>query len=336
VGYAATALAWLAASPAGAAPTTLAYYESNSQPALRAESRHLRQIAADSYAIDAAGKVSGAVTAAMLNTAKAARIQVFAAVSNFGANGFSEQIAHAVLTGGAAQSQAIQSLVVLAATHGFAGVNLDFENVAHTDRAAYSSFVLQLGAALHAQKSLLVVSVPAALSDNPADGWTGAFDYAAIGAACDIFQLMTYDENGPWGLPGPVAGLDWVTASLAYTLTAVPAPKISLGMAAYGYDWNSTRHTGVQVAESAVPALIARTGGVPQWDSATSSPWFDYVAGDGSSHVVWYENARSAQTKATLVRQHSLAGVSVYALGFDDPAYWAAIAAGLRSKTHRF
>jgi spore germination protein YaaH len=47
--------------------------------------------------------------------------------------------------------------------------------------------------------------------------------------------------------------------------------------------------------------------------------------------VVWYENAQSISLKATLAASDSVASVSVWALGLEDPSYWQAIAAGFSS-----
>ncbi len=282
------------ASPAA----TLAYYESNSQLALQTERSRLTEVAADLYAIDAKGKISGALPRRLDAVARAAHLKLFATVSNFGPHGFSETIGHAVLTDGDVQTRALTGLGALAANPAFAGVNI------------------------------------AALSGDPKNSWTGAFDYAAIGGVCDVFQLMTYDENGPWGAPGPVAGFDWVSASLAYTRTVVAPAKISLGMPAYGYDWDITHKTGRQIAEAAMPALIAKTGATPHWNATAQSPWLIYREANGANHVVWYENARSARIKAALVPAHGLAGVSVYALGFDDPTYWRAIEQGFAEQSN--
>jgi spore germination protein YaaH len=320
----------LATNASAATPATLAYYESNSQPALQKESTSLSQIAADLYAINAKGEISGALPSALKSTAQAANIKIFATVSNFGRNGFSQPIGHAILTNPTAQAAALAAFATLAANPALAGINLDFENINKNDRAAYSAFVTALAQTLHQAGSLAVISVPAATANNPNDSWTGAYDYAAIGQACDIFQLMTYDENGPWGPPGPVAGFDWVSQSVAYTLTAVPAAKISLGMPAYGYNWDTTANTGTSIAEAAVPALIASTHATTHWDTTFQSPWLTYTAANGHSHIVWYENPRSARIKAALVPANGLAGVSVYALGTDNPAYWQALRQGFQ------
>jgi spore germination protein YaaH len=176
---------------------------------------------------------------------------------------------------------------------------------------------------------LTVVSVPAELQDDPTDPWAGAFDFKALGRDADILQLMTYDENGPWGPPGPVAGLNWVEPCAQFAVSVVPASKISLGIPAYGYDWNLTKGTGVQVYWKNIPALIAKVGAVPQWDVASSSPYFSYTAANRASHVVWYENAESIPLKSALAVRYGLAGVSVFALGFEDLTFWEAVSSGL-------
>jgi spore germination protein YaaH len=104
-----------------------------------------------------------------------------------------------------------------------------------------------------------------------------------------------------------------------------------MGLPAYGYDWNLTKGGGGTVNWTAIPALIANTGAVPQWDSGSSSPWFSYTAGNGAAHVVWYENAQSIALKAALAEQDAAASVSVWALGLEDAGYWQAVSAGFGS-----
>jgi spore germination protein YaaH len=127
-----------------------------------------------------------------------------------------------------------------------------------------------------------------------------------------------------------VAGLDWVTAAVEYAASVAPAAKISMGVPAYGYDWDLTDPTAdTQIAWSSIAPLIASCGATPQWDATSSSPYFTYTAADGRDHVVWYENAASLAAKGALVTSRALAGISVYALGMEDASFWEAIDAGL-------
>lgn len=320
------------AAPSVAAPAVLAYYEGGgSAPSLKTFAGDLQSVATDLFDVDASGVVTGSVPKIVRTIARTHSIQILVTVSNYGAHGFSESVAHAILTPGPAQNTAIANMVTAAS--GYSGLNLDFENVRKTDRAAYTAFTQKLAMALHEEGVTEILSVPAETEDNPKDSWSGAYDYAALGRIADLLQAMTYDENGPWGPPGPVAGLDWVTACLTYAQSVVPAAKINLGVPVYGYDWNVTAGGGTTVAYKAIPALLAKTGATPQWDVAASSPWFSYTAGNGAAHVVWYENAQSITLKAGLAAASGVSGISPFALGYDDADFWAAVQAGFVRQT---
>ena len=76
----------------------------------------------------------------------------------------------------------------------------------------------------------------------------------------DVMQLMTYDENGSWGEPGPSAGLDWVEQSVKYAASMVAPAKISFGIPAYGYDWDLTDPSNnTQIVWTAIAPLVAST-----------------------------------------------------------------------------
>ena len=44
--------------------------------------------------------------------------------------------------------------------------------------------------------------------------------------------------------------------------------------------------------------------------------------------MVWYEDATSIPLKSALAVSYNLAGVSVFALGFEDLNFWQAVHAG--------
>jgi spore germination protein YaaH len=288
----------------------------------------LNEIATDTFGVDDQGNVSGNVPKDALKFAHTKGMLTFAAVSNFGKTDFSPEIVHLVLTNPKARARAIGGMLRLVKESGYSGVNIDFESIPRKDRKAFTSFVRTVSQRMHNAGYLNMVSVPAELKDDPEDSWTGAFDFKALGKAVDILQLMTYDQHGPWGPTGPVAGLDWVEACVKFTVSIVPTNKVSLGIPAYGYDWNLTAGTGKQIHWKDIPALIAATGATPQWDNATSSPFFPYQTENGANHTVWYEDATSIPLKSALVGSYNLGGVSVFALGFEDQSFWDAVHAG--------
>jgi spore germination protein len=312
--------------------TVMAYFEfSGSGHSLRTYASYLNQIPTDTFAIDREGNVFGTPPMAALAFAQSRGMQTFATVSNFGKSDFVPAIADKILNHSTIRAKAIQNMLTVLRTYGYSGVNIDFEAVPHKDRAVFTAFVREVGQAMHASGYLSMISVPAELQDDPHDSWAGAFDFKALAPNLDILQLMTYDENGPWGPTGPVAGLDWVEPCVQYAVSVVPANKISLGIPAYGYDWNLTRGTGVQVYWKQIPALMAKYNAVRIWDNTSSSPYFSYTSAGGGNHVVWYEDAESIPLKSALTVKYGLAGVSVFALGFEDVTFWQAITSGFGS-----
>jgi spore germination protein len=311
----------------------MGYYESGgSYDSLVAFHSYINQLPTDTFGVNAAGKIHGNAPKAALDFAKSHSMLTFATISNFGASDFDPEIAHSILTHPAIAKQTILNLLELVQTDGYSGINIDFESIPHGDRAAFNAFMHAIAKKMRASGKMTVVSVPAEQKDDPNDSWTGAFDFKFLGKNVDVIQLMTYDQHGPWGKPGPVAGLDWVEPCVRYAASVVDSRKLSLGIPAYGYDWDKTHNTGVQLHWNKIQALIASTGATPQWDAASSSPFFDYQASDGSEHVVWYEDEKSIPLKSALVDSYNLAGVSMFALGFEDKTFWQAIHAGFKKQ----
>jgi Bacterial Ig domain len=72
--------------------------------------------------------------------------------------------------------------------------------------------------------------------------------------------------------------------------------------------------------------LASRFGAPLMWDSASASPWFEYVSGS-ARHTVWFENGSSVGAKLDVTRVHDVGGIAVWRLGGEDPANWSAVRA---------
>ncbi len=292
---------------------------------------YINQISTATYSVTSAGTISGSTPTEGVQLALSSNDQAFACLQNTLNGAFSSSLAHTVMTDSAVRSAFIQNTLNLLRTYGYTEANMDFEDMPAADRSAYNLLISDMAAALHSAGYKLIVSVPGKTSDSPTAAWSGTFEYAALGRAADAIQLMTYDQNGPWGAPGPVAGLPWVENVVKYAVSQIPSSKVMIGLPAYGYDWNTTTNTGHKaVMWKSIPNLIATTGAVPQYDSVQQSPWFTYTAAaDGSKHTVWYENSTSIAAKSALVKKYALGGVSVWRLGMEDENFWKAVQTGM-------
>src|SRR5207237_3499403 len=113
-------------------------------------------------------------------------------------------------------------------------------------------------------------------------GWAGAFDYAALGASSDLVTIMAYEYRGPFSGPGSVAPYDWVARVTAFATSQIPPEKVLLGLAFYGYDWNTTSGGTRSLGYSQAVALAERYAPDVHFDPLQRSLTFVYssVAGE--------------------------------------------------------
>lgn len=313
-----------------------------------------------SYGLLSNGKIdtSGvtATTRDIIAYAKGLGLPVYPTVSDWSnaTGGFDPNIMLTIDKSSASRAAAVQNLVTLAVSNGFAGIDLDVEQVgmeangpSAADTRNFSAFVTALASALHAKGLKLIESIPA--SDGTANySWLGGYSYSALGAAVDYLQVMTYDEVGPgWSSstsgtwPGPCSGLDWMNRIITYAVSQVPSSKILLGLPTYGYDFSTGgQQTWAADANYGTPgftAYIASKGATVSFDAASYTPYANWgtvkqQSGDFSGHAqpsLWYDNAMSITAKTSLVEKYRLAGTGVWAMGYEDASFWDAHNAGL-------
>jgi spore germination protein YaaH len=290
---------------------------------------YLNQMTTMTFAALADGTVAGQAPQDGMQAAQARNVKAYASLTN-GKDGFSKEVAHAILSDPNLRTKLVHNALAMVQQNGYGGINVDFENMLPGDRPNFTALMTELAAALHADGRALVISVMAKTSDSPTRDWVGTFDYAALGQVADKIQLMTYDEHGTWGEPGAVAGLPWVEKVIRYASAQIPPQKLLLGLPAYGYDWNTANaKQNKAVMLKSIPALLAKTGAAAEWSAAEQSPYFTYQAEDGAIHHVWYENPASINAKTQLVSQYRLGGVAVWRMGFEDDSFWQAVKTGL-------
>lgn len=255
---------------------------------------------------------------------RAQNAPIMPSVSNFAGDDFSYDAVAPVLHDPATMARNIASITQLVVSQNYAGMALDYEGLQAGDRTAFTAFVQQLGASLHAAHKTLAVSLFAKTDDAGDDPRDVAQDYAAIGAAADQVWLMTYDYHWDTSPPGPVAPAGWVHDVLAYATTLIPPQKLSVGLDTAGYDWVGNQG---QVISYAQAMQLATSHGVAvQFDPTSQAPWFRYTAPDGAAHEVWFENTASAQAKRSVAASFGVNSVFLWMYGPPDPTLWPALA----------
>ena len=290
-------------------------YAENGTPAsvISASAPGLRTLGADGVNITANGRNVGAPDAGtkqLLATAHRSGLRAELLVGNYSEDlgDFDQAAAHRLLTGAANRRRVERRLVTFAA-QGWDGIHLDFESLTGDDRKGLTAFTTELRKALPRKVSL---SMAVMAGSDRAEYRSLGYDLAGLAPALNRVVLMAYDQHGPtWSGPGPVGGLPWVRRTLKALLAQVPAAKVDLGVAGYGYTWPATG-TGRQVSDAEARAL-ARNGR-PVWD-AVQGEWHATLGGD----ELWWSDACSLQARRRLAAGLGLHGLAVWSLGLSDP-----------------
>ncbi|KUK79484.1 MAG: Glycoside hydrolase family 18 [Microgenomates bacterium 39_7] len=232
--------------------------------------------------------------------------------------------------------QAIDSMLL---SYPISGINIDIEyGGALTDelRENFASMIEKIANHLNHKFDDVTLSIDMyASASNNRQLW----DVPRIGQAVDYIVVMAYDfhlRGSPQA--GPVAPLfggkdRWDTdihQHLREFLRYVPKNKLLLGIPFYGYGWqtdsrsqqaNSYPNSGFTATYSSVQELLenknqynVQTG----WDDLALCPYLSYEKED-KTYMIYYEDVTSIKFKLEYVKQLDLAGIAIWALGYEGP-----------------
>lgn len=220
-------------------------------------------------------------------------------------------------------------------------VNLNFEYVELTPKEKayqYTEFVDFLNRRLDETMGDSTLTVSTFADSIVKDRIT---DIEGLGKAADLIFIMGYDFHRPTSdTAGPVAPIGGKGVHADYDLQTmirdylafVPPNKIILGVPYYGYNWvvandveyarringrDTIGYSQSQTYESIMETVLTVKPNI-RWDDLAKTPYFVYVSPEtGSLREVYYENVDSLQIKYDMVNGLDLAGVGIWALGYD-------------------
>ena len=290
---------------------------------------HLNQIDVFSpgwYDANADGTITGYARRDVIDAAHAAGVAIIPLVVN---KDVDPDVSHTILADPERRAALARNLVTEAKTYGYAGFQIDFEQILWTDRDLLTALVQDCATAFHAAGlNLSIAVIPRLPGDATASGtlldyfrqWSGAYDFAALAKAADFLSFMTYDEHNGVTPPGAVAGTPWMREALEFSMQGVPAEKATLGLPTYYHDWTGVgRLTSSSYADA---MILAHDHGVtPAFDATEEEMHFGYDA-RGLRHELWIQSPETLRRKLLLMYEYGLKGISVWRLGFEDPAFW--------------
>jgi len=235
------------------------------------------------------------------------------------------------------QQTLITNLINLVQSRGANGVNIDFEAVPSSQKVPFNNFLVNLCNQMHSAIPGSQVSIALYSVD-----WSGVFDIPTINNYIDLFIIMGYDYYyGGSATAGPTSGLYSLTNTYDYNVSksinsylnaGVSSNKLVLGLPYYGFNWTTTSNT--------VPSSTTATGTSRTYKTirdnvsgfySSANEYFNadsyvpyFVYNNGGWNQAWVDDAFSLGKKFELVYKRDIAGIGIWALGYDDgyPDLW--------------
>jgi spore germination protein len=138
-------------------------------------------------------------------------------------------------------------------------------------------------------------------------------EYASLGQLTDGTMLLSYE----WGhahSPQPALPIAQVRALLDYSITQIPAEKISIGLPTIGYVWQLPFIPGYTIANAithnSALTLANEVGATILRDAASEAPYFQYSS--DTDYIVWFRDVRSTNALLVLVEEYNLEGIGIW------------------------
>jgi spore germination protein len=279
-----------------------------------------------SYQILANGSLKGINDVPLIESARKAKVAPMMVITNLKeGGGFDSDLARTILTDEAIQNTLLNNIINTLKIKNYYGLDIDLEYIYPENREDYNNFLRKT---VNKLKPLGYV-VTTALAPKPSGNIKGllyeAHDYPVHGLIANHVILMTYEWGYTSGPAMPVAPINQVKKILDYAVTVIPSEKIFMGIPNYGYDWTLPFEPGTKaVALGNVEAvdLARRVSAAIQYDYTAQAPFFSYYSSNGRRHIVWFEDARSINSKLRTANAYDLGGVSYWTVGKYFPQNW--------------
>lgn len=257
------------------------------------------------YSIQEDGGLTPVDDTTMLQAAAAEKIVPVLCITNFSSTETGSQLAHNILASTDIQDQLLTNIIKVMKEKGYRGINVDFENVLPADRENYNQFLQRAVDRLHPEGYFVSSALAPKVSSEQQGLLYEAHDYEAQGKIVDFVVLMTYEWGYRFGPPQAISPLNEIKRVLDYAVTVIPRDKIFFGFQIYARDWLLPHVQGQEAETFSQQEAIRRAiqyGAVIQYDPIAQSPFYRYTDAQGRQHEVWFEDARSAQAKFTMVK----------------------------------
>lgn len=234
-----------------------------------------------------------------------------------------------LLTSPKATQTLIKELLTLIKQTGGDGITLDFGYLAHSDSKAFFKFIKGLKGGLNTIDKNLKLNIILPPILGKADTHF-AYNIEALNNFVDFFLLTGFDyfaknrkdpdHNAPLYKSKKSAQHNINSSTLKYQSLGIPSDKFILIFPYFGKQWslnNANTDTLIQLVSYNEFHNRFKSKCLRVFDTLSLSPYYSYKE-NGNTYHIWIDDKESLTAKYNFVIQNNLAGVGIWALGYDS------------------
>lgn len=228
----------------------------------------------------------------------------------------------------------LSDIIPILLENGFRDLNMDIESFVKTSREnqiGYATFISLIKSRLNEVDITLTVDITPESLIKPR-----LTDVKLLEPYVDYFVLMTYDYHYIYSpLSGPVSPVGGspdlreydVETAVKIALQTIPAHKLILGIPLYGYEWETIQNkpgspiipdSGKTASSRRINEILSSCENcINNVDIQAEQPYI-IIPENGYFSQIFYEDETSLSKKLELSKKYKLAGVALWALGYEN------------------
>jgi len=225
---------------------------------------------------------------------------------------FDGALIHRIISNPVKRRHLITDLLTKIEKYQFQGVNIDMEELKESTDENMIIFQQELYTAFHAKG--LLVSQDIVPENND-------YNYNELQKFNDYIFVMAYDQHDDHSTAGPISEQKWIEKVLSEIAVKVPANKLILCIAGYGYDWPKGS-IGSTVTYQEALSLAKENESEIHYDDNTYNLSFKYEDDNNIEHIVYFTDAATNFNTMRFADESGAAGVALWRLGSEDSRIW--------------
>ncbi len=263
----------------------------------------------------------------LVNLAKTYGVAPLMFVSTLSEDGLvAPEVTNHILDYPSVQDLVIDNALNIMKAKGFCGINIYAENITYENLNSFAEYLRRASEKFHSEGyKILITITPIANIEAPNVSFE-KIDYGKLTESVDGIIFSSYDWALSYSYPNSIFPVNVLRELLDYAVKIIPPEKILFGITTLGYDWVLPYVPGVTeaaaISYNRAVEIAAENSLTIQFNIEAQSPYFFYTDSDESLHLVWFKDARSFDTRAGLVEEYDLQGLSIWTIMRFSTQMW--------------